>query len=419
MSKTRWDNKRKHKQLMLIQLLIITFLLTGCWSAVEIDDMIFINALAVDLNKKGEYEITAIISNPTTIFSQTFVGKTGGNQRNHFLIETSSGRTIFDAIGKISHSLSEKIYFGHMDAVIFGEKVAREKMVSSLDYFTRGNQFRPNIQLLVAKGKASDIIKNTPEFNTTLGLEIMDYSKPNRYATSFKITDISQFTKVFNSRTSDAATAVIISTKKVPEKEKGVKQKPGNKEPKIPLLTGIDGTAVFKDSNLIGFFNQQETHGLFWIRGKMKNEVVPISCGKYNNGYVSVVIRENDSQYIPHINNKNQEITVKTTVEAEIGEITCSSLNLNSENIEYLNKQLEKHIKHEATAALNKAQKQWEADVFGFGQAIYREYPLEWNQFASNWKNGVLKDLKVNLKVKANLSRYGLRKDPVKENEAR
>lgn len=404
--------KTKYRVFKLLPLFILVSLLSGCWSSVEIHDIAFINAMAVDLNKSGEYDVSILISNPSAIFSQSFIGKTGGNQQNKYLIETATGRTIFDAVGKLSHSIPEKLYFGHMDAVLFGEKVAREKMAASLDYFYRENQFRPNIRILVAKGKATDFLNNTPEFNTTLGLEILDFTKPNRYANNKKVIDISQFMKVFRRDTSDAITVVLTTSNKLGIKAKVEDQDSKNKQLKNPKVTSVDGAAVFKKGKLIGFLEQKETHGLSWIKGEMENEIIPLACGRNDEGYVSVTIRKNSSEYLPLIEEKRNSLTVSIDVEAEIGEVTCPTIDLNTEQINHLNQELANHIKKEAKVGLDKVQKKWQADVFGFGEAIYREYPIEWHEMAPNWRKGGLKDLHVTVNVNSNISRYGLRKNP-------
>ena len=377
------------------------------------------NAIGVDLNNAGEFEVTTVIVKPSILFNQPLVGGTSGNRQDQYLIEKTTGKSIFEAIGKLSKTSSARIYFGHVDVVVFGEEIARRKMGPTLDFFHRENQFRPNIQLLVAKGKAADVINTAPQFNITLGREILDLTKNNRYVATKMVEDISQFIKGFSSNTSDPITGVLTTADKLGINTKGKNINSLNRQREKGKVISLDGTAVFKAGNLKGFLGEADTRGLLTILGKLKNEIFVINCGENDNGNVSVVISKASSQLIPNINEKSTNMMIKADIEASIREVTCSNLNLTSNQINLLNQKLEDTIKNEGTKVLEKVQKDWQADIFGFGEAIYRSYPREWDLIAPNWRKGGLKNLDVDLNVTTTISRFGLHKDPSQANESR
>ncbi|WP_318505305.1 Ger(x)C family spore germination protein [Bacillus sp. T3] len=406
------------KQRIIICLcFLITLLLSGCWSSTEIHEMAITNIIGIDVNDAGEYEVTAVLVRPSSLFSTVSNEKMFGDNQNKFLIETATGKTIFKAMNQLSNSISEKIYVGHMETVIFGEKAAREKMQPALDYFHRENGFRPNIILLIAEGNAADVIRTSPKFNPSLGLEILDFTKANRNVSSNLIKDISQFMKEYSRNTSDPVTGVLTSAEKLKIQAEGEKQHLDTNQQKQLKVASLDGTAVFKEGKLKGFLNEEETRGLLWILGDLQNDVIVLDCGNKTDENVSIIARNTETQFIPDTD-KNT-MTVKMNVEADIGEITCSNLKLDSTQLNKLNQQLEEQIVKEANTVLNKAQKQWQTDIFAFGEVIYRTDPKKWNEFAPKWRKGGLKNLKVNIKVHANISRYGLHKEPSKANESR
>lgn len=408
---------KRHKPVIIV-LFSTIFLLSGCWSSTEIHDLAITNIIGIDVNDAGEYEVTTVLVRPSALFSPVSNEKIIGDNQNKFLVTTATGKTIFKAMNQLSNSISEKIYVGHMDVVVFGENAAREKMQPALDFFQRENGFRPNIMLLVAKGRAADIINTSPVFNTSTGLEVMDFTKSNRNVASNLVKDISQFMKDYTRNTSDPVTGVITTAEKLGIQAEEEQQHVENDQQNKMKVASLNGTAVFKEGKLKGFLTEKETRGLLWIKGELKNEVIVLDCGDKGNGNVSVFIRNTETQLIPDTVN-NKKITVKTNVEADIGEITCSNLKLDSGQLNQLNQQLEKRIVKEATVVLNMAQKQWQTDIFSFGEAIYRKSPKEWDRLAPNWRKGGLKDLDVDIKVKANISRYGLHKEPSKANESR
>jgi len=399
--------------------------LTGCWSAREVNDLAIINIIGIDQTDTGEIEVSTLIPKPSFLFPQTNLGEQGSDP-SKFLIETTTGKSIFEAMGKLSKSISERVYLGHANVLIFGEKAARETMESSLDFFRRENEFRPNILLLVTKGKASEIIQTSPELNSTLGQEINDIVKSDLFASTKMVKDISQFMKDLSSNTTDPVTGVIMPAKEMGvevegEKRESQDQKDSslNPENEIPKVLSLQETAVFKGGYLKGYLSDRETRGLLSIQGKLQNEIVVLNCGGKDNGTVSLSIRDTQSHLKPHISGENLKMAVKIQVKADIGEITCSNPQLDTDKIEKLNKQLENLIKQDSSSVLGKAQKKWETDIFGFGKTIYQKYPREWDQIAPKWRKGELKNMEVDVNVQANISRYGLHKEPTKANEVR
>jgi spore germination protein KC len=428
----------KWAQLLCLNILLVGILtLPGCWSVQEINNLAIVNVMGIDQNDAGEVEVTAVIVKPHTLFSQTVVSGGAENQQSNFLIETATGKSIFQAVGRLSSSVPERIYFGHMNVIVFGEQAARERMESSLDFFKREIDFRPNIQLLVTKGAAARMIKSTPQLNILPGLELQDLVRFNRFAPTGMVKDISQFANDFSSNTIDAVTGVIQSASKQGI-EIGQEGRPNNIESKtqkngmntkgrtstenqqdIPQVLSLTGTAVFKGAQLKGFLDEQESRGLLWIQGELKNEIVVLHCGENDKGTVSLNVSDTQAELSPRISKGTPKMAVNIQVNADIGEFTCSDNDLDSVRIERLNKQLEDQVHEDISDVLNKAKNQWQTDIFGFGKAFYRKLPKEWNQLAPQWRNGQLRKLPIEVKVSANISRYGLLKDPIKANESR
>jgi spore germination protein KC len=404
--------------LTIIQIIFLPFLLSGCWSAKEIHNLGIVNAMGIDVNDAGEFEITTVIVKPSLLFPQS-IGGSQDTKQNKYLIETATGQTILEAMSQLSKSISNRIYFGHLDVVVFGEKAAKEQMMPALDFMSRENELRPNIYLLVTKGKAAELVTTTPEFHKALGLEAKNLMASNHFAATKMVKDISQFRKAISSNTSDPFTGVLASADHIGIDLKAEDQQSQSIFKKKPQVISLDGTAVFKRGSLKGFLDEKQTRGLLFIKGDLKNEILVLNNGLNEKDKLSVIIRKSKSQYIPNISDNNSKMTVKTWVEADIGEVSSQNLHLNSDQIERLNRQLEEMIKKEELTVLKTAQKEWQTDIFGFGEAIYRTQPMDWDLMAPSWRTGGFKEMKIDLKVKANISRYGLQKKPSNDNESR
>lgn len=410
------------RTLVLVVLLVLLSLsLTGCWSSHEINNLAIVDIMGIDQDDSGQFELTVSIIN----FSPMGTGT--GKIQSTTIVETAVGKTLYEAMEKLSGTLAKEIYLENLGIVVVGEKAARNQMEPVLDFLKRDNHIRPYVQLLITREKVIDIIETKPQLKSNLGLEFQGIVKNKRYTHMEVIKDLSQFLKDFSSDTKDAFTGEVrfaatngINTVEKPSlSESYVNQKDTKGTGQGAGALSLQGTAVFKNQKYIGRLNEQETRGLLLIRGELGHDVMVVNCPHEPNGAISVILTRCNSQLCPSFVDGQPLMDVSIKVDGGIQDINCPEFELTVDQINQLNRALEEEIRHEITAALDKAQKQWQADIFGFGNAIYRKYPQEWRKTASQWREGGLSEMTVNISVSANISRSGLSKNPVKANESR
>ncbi|MFC4617108.1 Ger(x)C family spore germination C-terminal domain-containing protein [Camelliibacillus cellulosilyticus] len=313
-----------------------------------------------------------------------------------------------------------------MTTVVFGERAARDKIISSLDYLKRMNDFRPNIKLIVARGTtARNLVQIPQQLNPSIGMELQAYSKTTRFSPGAMFNDVSQFTEALISNTQDPYTGAMelaghkgIDLVEPTAQALDVEQKASSFDGKRLGGLIIGQTAVFKGSRLVGFLNKKQTRGLLSINGKLKQDIVSVGCGGRDRGAVTLNITRLKSEYAPRLGGKTPAMDVNIHVTAEAKDITCSNYRLNTRSIAELNKELANTIADDAIDAVELAKNQWQTDIFAFGKAIYQKDPQKWEKLAPKWRKGVLKAMPVHVAVTANISRFGLFKDPMKANEA-
>jgi len=273
--------------------------------------------------------------------------------------------------------------------------------------------------------------------NSIIGLEIRDLVRTRQFGTTQMVQDISQFTEKMDEPTEDPYTGVIslgrsktdtIPTSKTASgiggngnsvrTEKNLNGSNHEQEDRSSTLE-LKGTAVFKGSRFVGVLNEPETQGFLLVKGGLKNSVVTLGCGSGDTGNVGVEINDSKATLTPEFSQGKPSMSVSISVNADIGQYTCKKGHLNTEKVGELNQQFERVMKQQVEDTLNVAQKAWQTDIFGFGRAFYRKDPVQWKPMAPNWKNGILKEMDVKVKVTANINRYGLRKEPTYVNETR
>ena len=124
--------------------------------------------LAVD-GTPGDVQITAEIFRPPA--------STDGAGVQGFLrsvtISRGYGRSVADAARCLNRALPRFAYGAHIVAVVVGEEYARHDIKEILDLWQRTPEFRMSAFLLIAKGRASDILTSAAgELEPTVAAQI-------------------------------------------------------------------------------------------------------------------------------------------------------------------------------------------------------------------------------------------------------
>ena len=414
---------------LIITLFGLNSVLSGCWSAHEINKLSIVNVIGIDETDSGELKVTTVIVKPTDLFAESSFG--GGNPiHSPFLIQSVTGNSMFEIMEKLSDSVSEKVYLGHLNAIVFGQDIAKNRMKDCLDFFKRQIDFRPNIKVLVTKESAERIVKQRPNFNATLGLELQELIRSSQFATSRVVTDISQFTQKLSENTEDPITGVIstdeamtdIQTDKEDVTTQGKVNHKGNKSDKTTEDSeslGMQGTAVFKGEHLVGYLDTEETQGLLLLKGDLDSSIITLNCGKKDKGTVGLQVNHSESTFKPSFTNGEPKMDITISVDANIGDYTCKHATISSQKISQLEDQFEKVLQQQVQDVLYVTQKDWQTDSIGFGKVLYHKYPDQWKRLEPSWRNGGLKQMGVSVKIDANIKRFGLTKEAIKVNESR
>ncbi|GIO31312.1 MULTISPECIES: Ger(x)C family spore germination protein [Paenibacillus] len=392
----------------LVLALTIMSSISGCWSSYEINNLAIVTLLGIDLDENGQFKMSALIVDPTMMNSG---GQGGGKMESPFLIASATGTNLFDSIRKISSTIPKKVYWAHLQAIIFGSEAAKDKMIPALDILARQHEFRKNIDVLVSKGKASDIIGMRPNLKSDMGAEIRGIIRLSPKTSLTMVSDISRLTQDISSDRTDHITGEIS-----PSMEKGVEIIKSNK---TTSAVSIRGTAVFKQDHFAGWMDQKETRGVLFLRDKVKGGIAKVPCRRDPSGMVSLQFSNVTTQKTPMIVNGQPEMKVSIDVKADIDEITCPDFHLNTQEVQYLNLKLKEQVIEYVEKALQKGQRQWGTDIFEFGDVIYKRFPKEWAKLKSSWRIDGLKKMKVRLDVSAHVTRSGLISDPLQAEESR
>lgn len=377
-------NKRFVRLPMFIFLHFILLSLPGCWNSRQLDTLSIVNAFGIDRTEDGQFSLTLEILKPDQI-------KGGASQAEKSVwVVTSTGETIFDALRNSTKKIERRPYFAHNRIVIIGEEAAQEGIAPLLDLYLRDPELRERVFVLIARGKASDILKGEHPQEKIPAKAIEGLAK-SRMATSF-LPEVTLYDlgKVLVNPTSDAL---------IP----GIQLKESDADTSIRRLK-LDETAIFNGDKLIDWFDHQETRGVLWVLGEVDSGIVVVQS-PVDNQKVAIEIIRAESQIEPLIMNDKLVVNVDVKVEGNLGE-EMSQVDLTKpETIKALEERNAEAILEEITSALRKAQ-ELGIDPFQFGKEFHRKFPKEWPLYEENWDEE-FKKLEVNVSVEVNILRVG------------
>ncbi|PPQ48670.1 Ger(x)C family spore germination protein [Paenibacillus peoriae] len=388
----------KRKKAILFLILALVLLLTGCWNRRELNELAI--AVGMGIDKQGDqFRVSLQVVDPGKASAKKGAG--GGAPATLY---TEEADTIFEAIRKITTISPRRMYFSHLRICVIGESMATEGMAKSLDLLSRYHQFRTDFYIVVSKGtSAEDTLKIMTPLDPIPANDLfssLETSQKNWSPTTTVTLD-----ELVSALTSEGMQPVLTGLRIVGNKEMG--ETSGNVQEIAPSARlQYSGLAVFRKDRLIGWLNETESRGYNFILGKVQSSVGFVACpggGKV----VSEIIRTQTS-IKGSVYRGEPQINIKMQVEANVGEVECTDLDLTQVGTIYdLENKEEEKIAEFMKMAVRKAQKSYKADIFGFGEAIHRADPRTWKSIKKNWDYEYFTELPVHIKVDFKIRRLG------------
>lgn len=148
--------------LLLILLLVLPLLLTGCWDSVELNRRAIVSGVAID---RGEGETEKYVLSFQVIVADEISGQ---NARgiSPVALYTGKGRTMFEALANASRQTARFLSLAHVRVLVVSEKLAREGIKDMMDVLERESDTRLTSLVFVAKGQpARDILSTMTVFS--------------------------------------------------------------------------------------------------------------------------------------------------------------------------------------------------------------------------------------------------------------
>lgn len=387
-------NKRGHKLAKSgcgLLLCLFLVLASGCWDRRELEKLAVVLTMGLDLAAQGsDYKVSFQIVRAGQLQSPGASGpaSSGGDGGSKPIwILQSTGPTLFEAIRNANFQSSRRPFLSHNQVLIFGERLARQGLFPVLDFLVRDHEPRNTQWLLLTPDDPAAVLDAAAGLELVSAVAIADLIQDFHLTSQIKPVRLFEYVETMRSRTT-ANVLPIIKTKETAGKKELV----------------IDGTAIIKDDRLIGTLDRKETRGLLWVLGEVQGGVITVDLPDGGKATFEIF---NASTKVK-VGFAEGTVHAKIEVKANVGlgnQTTHADLTTpgQTKKVQALQAGV---IAREIRAALAKA-KEYKADIFGFGEYLYKHDHKTWQRLYQDWDR-YFTGVEVEIEVAVMVEQLGL-----------
>ncbi len=364
------------KSIICFLLFVFCLPLYGCWNYRGLDKMAIAVGWALDKTPDGEnYELTFEILQPSAAQSESATIQTT-------LISTE-GKTLFEAVRNSKKRLSQKLYFGNMEIMIINQEIAKEEGLKPvIDLMLRDGEPRETMKIIISQEKtARDLLSATAVNNSIVSQAIKNIvANDNKVTASTKNIDLYQ---VYDILESDGI-SLVLPAFHITE----------NNKQKVPES---NGTAVFKSDKLLGYLSPAETRAYLFVVDEVKGGVLTISLQGNKKPDITLEIADNKTKKSFSYEDGRIKITIDIKLSVYIDEAMCPIDVTKKEDIKKVQKITKEELTQNIQNVIQKAQLEYESDLFGFGSMIHQKDLSLWSKLSKDWNTHFKNDLDITI----------------------
>lgn len=379
------------KLLPVVLVLLLVLPLSGCWGKREVDQLGFVLALGIDAGTQpGHYQITYQMAKPGK-------GGDGGEMSSQTLTVESFG--IRESIEQVYEVLDKEPFVGTVRIILIGEEAAQAGINQVLDFMQRYYEFRRTTYLILAEGKAQDILNLELREEKVPALALQSLTNQG-YATSvFPTVRLGHYLTVLGTASTAPVLPVVHALK---PGSQGIYYKTEGEE---PAEMRMYGAGVFAGDKLATYLTDQETKGFMWLNNEVEQRLItsraeePFFGARVTESSTEWKVRNEDGQMLIHY-------TIKSTVLLNEYHGTASKPPAEFETItDQAAAELKQTILAECQAALAKS-KELKLDFLGIGRHIESQQPKYWREIKEDWETALV-DFPVVIDVEITIDHTG------------
>lgn len=370
----------------LIILLASSVLLSGCWNARDIEQLIYIDSIGVDYVDKKVVVYLQILG-----FSN--IAKKEGNagqQPEPIAVVKGAGDTYVTALAQIYSSAQQRLIWSHVHSIVFTTRALKHNLLDqTIDSLDRYQEFRYTIWTFATTEPLEDIYNARPILGiSTLYSQLAD--PKDVYSQYSFIRPLLLFRVISEYKDPNGVVRLpYLSIRKNQWKEDGRQ---------MPHLM-MEGICYLQNKKMLGCFPRSDLLGIRWLEQETERPFFHPDEKK------SAILTAEKLR----VKIKPQMQRGKPSFDIDIKVDAYTTQLLNPTPVPILEKRAAKQIESEVRALYQKGV-QSGIDTIGLGHLFYRKYPREWHRLNRDGRLVLTNDMLKTVRVKVNLTDGGISK---------
>lgn len=368
----------------MVLVIISLFLLTSCWSNHELEESAIVHGVGLD---KSEDKIVASVE----------IIKPGGEQEDddeassvdnseHIVLEETTD-TLLEGARELIQYTKKRLDFGHTEAWIISEELARDDVIFPLDLIRRDQMLRLNGNLFISKDDPIDILNTPTLYKHLVASELSGSMYQTKFAAEYAPITLRELYKLVEGPVSNAYIPLIDITENNKQK-----------------VTSVEGVAVINEKKMVGELDYGETAGLNLLLDQVKGGAIEVKLNEKEK--VSIEIKKAKTKTVPKLSDNKLDVTIQTKITGTLAD-NITTDNINEKYFKKIEQHLEEHTKDTIQSTLDKLQLDFETDITNIGLETYRNYPKKWQHISSDW-NEIFSNANIEVDVEVDITHQGL-----------
>lgn len=402
--------RRAVSTVLLLILIAVVLPLGGCWDYRDPDEVSWVMALGLDEGKQNKLTLSAVISVPKVVGAGGASGGGGGGGDSFFVVSMET-ETILAGLELLNAFADRRADLSHTTWFVFGRSLAEKDLSPYLGPLVRFREFRRNSSILIAQGRAADLLKKgKPILEDNVGKYYQLLHQGWRYTEFIPRNTYHEF-YIDAKNAGGAAVAELVAIQDEKEKELFPDSSPKGKGTfyagRIPREGGgkleIMGGSVFKGGKMVGILNGDELGAVKMMRGTFHRTILDFFDPLHPDQYVITEIRPRQRPEIKvDVSTPVPHIAADITLEGDVISIQSGEHYERPDRLRILEKAVEDSLMENFEAVIEKSRR-WEVDIFRFDTFAKRHFTIwrQWEDYAwpAKYPEAVV-DINIDFKIR-------------------
>lgn len=343
-------NKRR-KASVLLSLLILPLLLTGCFDYHDINKVTFPTSIIFDVDDLGQEIVYLDCIKP-------YRSTNDSSDKGRRIIYKGVGKTALEALNDINRASSFKLDYTQTRAYIFTEKASRKGIKKFLDLINNNSEFSMKPSTFVYYGDVEELLKTVSTDEEYLGLFLNDLVGKEKYNPRAVKSNINYYlSNILMGSNTALLTSIALEDNAIDKKIQ------------------IQGSSIFKDNVLVERIDMENSLIYNIMMGNAKSGTLEISNPESKENFITLQILDSSMKDKLEFQDGKYKLIKDINVEVSVSEIQ-GELIVDANGLDYIKVNEEAYISGYAEYLFNKYKKQ-NLDIFDIDRLVEMYYPNE------------------------------------------